>query len=54
MGKAHSLEQVSTLLMNDEKLKDSTDMANALNYFFITITANETCNKERKKMLSQF
>jgi len=32
------MEQVPTLLVNDEKLKDATDMANAFNNFFTTIT----------------
>jgi len=36
--KVHSVEQVPNLLVNDEKLKDPTNMANALNNFFITIT----------------
>jgi hypothetical protein len=39
-GKVHSVERVPMLLMNDEKLKDSTDMASALNNVFVTITAN--------------
>ena len=37
-GKVHSLEQVPTLLVNDEKLKDPTYIANAFNNFFTTIT----------------
>jgi hypothetical protein len=39
------VEQVPNLLVNDEKLKDSMDMANAFNNFCITIIANQTCNK---------
>jgi len=37
-GKVHSVEQIPNLLVNDEKLKDPTDMANAFNNFFTTIT----------------
>jgi len=37
-GKVHLVEQVPTLLVNDEKLKDPTDVANAFNNFLITIT----------------
>ena len=37
-GKVHLIEQVPTVLVNDEKLKDPTDMANAFNNFVITIT----------------
>jgi hypothetical protein len=33
-GKVHSVEQVPTLLVNNEKLKDSTDVASVLNNFF--------------------
>jgi hypothetical protein len=36
--KVHSVEQVPTLLMYDKNLKDPTDVANALNNFFITNT----------------
>jgi len=36
-GKVHLVEQVPTLLLNDEKLKDPTDVANAFNNFLITI-----------------
>ena len=36
--KVHSVEQVPTLLVNDEKLKDPTNVANAFNNFFTTIT----------------
>ena len=32
------MEQVPTLLVNDEKLKDPTDVASAFNNFFTTIT----------------
>ena len=32
------MEQVPNLLVNDEKLKDPTNMANALNNFFTTIS----------------
>jgi len=32
------MEQFPTLLVNDEKLKDPTDVANAFHNLFITIT----------------
>jgi len=32
------VEQVPSLLVNDEKLKDPRNMANAFNKFFITVT----------------
>ena len=32
------MEQFPTLLLNDGKVKDRTDVAKALNNFFITIT----------------
>jgi len=32
------MEQVPTLLVNDEKLKDPADVANVCYYFFITFT----------------
>jgi hypothetical protein len=37
-GKVHSVELIPNLLVNDEKLKDPTDVANAFNNFFTTIT----------------
>ena len=37
-GKVHSVEQILTLLVNDEKLKDPTNVANAFNNYFLTIT----------------
>ena len=37
-GKVHSVEQVPTLLVNDEKLKDPKYVANAFNNFFTTVT----------------
>jgi len=30
-GKVHSVEQVPTLLVSDEKLKEPTDVANTIN-----------------------
>jgi len=36
-GKIHSVEQVPTWRVKDEKSKDPTDVANAFNNFFITI-----------------
>ena len=44
-GKVHSVEQFSILLVNDEKLKDPTYIANACINFFLTIT--EKCNIQR-------
>jgi len=38
IGKVHSVEYVSTLLVNNEKLKYPTEVAKAFNNFFITIT----------------
>jgi len=32
------VKQVPSLLVNGEKLKDPADVANACNYFFITVT----------------
>jgi hypothetical protein len=40
--KVQSLEQVPTLLVNEEKLKDPTDLATAFNNVFITF--NEKLN----------
>ena len=37
-GKVHSMEQVPHLTVNDEKLKDPTDVANGSNNFFIIFT----------------
>jgi hypothetical protein len=37
-GKVHSVEQVPTLFVNDEKLKDPPNLANAYSNFFTTIT----------------
>ena len=37
-GKVPSVEQVSTLLVNDEKLKDPTDVASVFNNSFLTTT----------------
>ena len=37
-GKIHSVEQFPNLLVNDKKLKDPTDVANAFYNFFTTIT----------------
>jgi hypothetical protein len=37
-GKVHSVEQIPNLLVNDKKLNDPTDVANAFNNFFTTIT----------------
>jgi len=37
-AKAQSMEQFKTLLLNDGKVRDPTDVAKAFNHFFITIT----------------
>jgi hypothetical protein len=37
-GKVQSVEQFETLLLNDGKVKDQTDVANAFHNFCITIT----------------
>jgi hypothetical protein len=34
----HSLDQVPSLLVNDDELKDPTNVANAFNNFFITVS----------------
>ena len=39
-GKVHSVEQIPTWLVNDKKLKDPKNVANAFNNAFITITEN--------------
>jgi hypothetical protein len=43
--KVHSVKQVSTLLANDEKLKDPTDGDSAFNNFCITVAEKLTFNK---------
>jgi len=48
------VEPVPTLLVNDENAKDPTEVANALNNFFITNTEKLKFNKQRKEMPSQF
>ena len=45
--KVLSVEQVPSLLVNDEKLKDPTNVANAFNKFFITI--NEKLNIQQRE-----
>jgi hypothetical protein len=37
-GKSHLTEQIPSLLINDEKVKDPKDIADAFNTFFLTIT----------------
>jgi len=47
------VERVPTLLVNDEKFKDPTDVANAFNNFLIIVT--EKLNiQQRKERPSQF
>jgi len=48
------VEQVPSLLVNDEKLKDATDVANAFNNFFTTITEKLNIQQIEKELLSQF
>jgi len=52
--KVHSVKQVPTLLVNNENLKDQTDMANALNNFFIINTekTKHSTNTERRCSLN--
>ena len=47
-GKVLSVEQVTSLLANDEKLKDPTNVANASNKFFITITEKLNIQQREK------
>jgi hypothetical protein len=42
------VEWVPTLLLNDEKLKDSKNVANAFNNFFITITEKSNIQQIEK------
>jgi hypothetical protein len=37
-GKVHSMEQVPSLLMNNEELTDPKNVANTFNTFFLTVT----------------
>jgi len=53
-GKVHSVEQIPNLLVNDVKLKDPTDVANAFNNFFTTTTQKLNIQQYKKEMLSQF
>lgn len=48
----HSVEQVSSFLVDDQKLKNSKDEANAFNNFFITTEKLNVLYK--KEMLSQY
>ena len=47
-GKVLSVEQVPSLLVNDEKLKDPTNVANAYNKFFIRITKKLNIQRKEK------
>jgi hypothetical protein len=42
------VEQVPTLLVNDEKLKDPTDVVNAVNNLFTTITEKLNIQQTQK------
>jgi hypothetical protein len=44
----HPIEQTPSLLVNNEKLKDPTIMANAFNNFFLTVTENLKIQKLEK------
>jgi hypothetical protein len=48
------VEQVSSFLVNDEKLKDATDVANSFNNFVTTVTEKLDIQHIVKGMLSQF
>jgi len=52
--KVHSVEQVPILLVNDGKLKDPTNLTNAFNNVFITITEKikHLTNTERRHCLT--
>jgi hypothetical protein len=47
--KVHSVEKVPTLLMYDKNLKDPTDVANALNNFFVTNTGKLNIQQLNKR-----
>ena len=53
-GEVHSEERVPTLLVDDEKLKELTNVAKAFNNFFITITEKLSIQQIGKQMLSHF
>jgi carbamoylphosphate synthase large subunit len=53
-GKVHLIEQVPTVLVNDEKLKDPTDIASSFNNFVTTIIEKLDIQHIVKGMLSQF
>jgi hypothetical protein len=46
------VEQICTLLVNDEKLKDPTNMANAFNNLFKTITKKLSIQQIEKHVIS--
>jgi hypothetical protein len=46
------VEQVCTLLVNDEKLNDPTNMPNAFNNLFITITKKLSIQQIEKDVIS--
>ena len=48
------MEHVPVLLVNDEQLKDATDVANAFNNFFTTITEKLDIQHLEKGMVSLF
>jgi len=53
-GKVYSMEEVPTLLVNDEKLNDPTDTVKAFNNLFTAITEKLNIRKYRNEMLFQF
>jgi hypothetical protein len=48
MDPVHPIEQVASLLVNNEKLKDPTIMDNAFNNFFVTVTEKLNIQKHEK------
>jgi hypothetical protein len=45
-GKSHLTEQIPSLLINNEKVKDPKDIVDAFNTFFLTITENLNFHQE--------
>jgi hypothetical protein len=46
------VEQICNLLVNDENLKDLTNMANAFNNLFITVTKKLSIQQIQKDVIS--
>jgi hypothetical protein len=49
-GKMHVTEQMLSLLINDEKIKDPENAANVVNSFFLSIAENLNLHQVRKKI----